>query len=45
MWKRSYSGWITDTDNRKTDEKRDRHQQGRELESGTGGQAECQRMK
>lgn len=45
MRKRSYLRWITDTDNQETDEKRDRHSPGRELESGTGGQAECQRMK
>lgn len=45
MKKRSYFRWITDTDNQETDEKRDRHRQRRELECGTGGQAECQKMK
>lgn len=45
MRKRSYVGWITTTDNQKTDEKRDRHPQGRELRAGTGGRAEFQRMK
>lgn len=45
MRKRSYFRWITDTENQKTNEKGNRHQQRRELEGGTGGQAGCQRMR
>lgn len=45
MGKRGYFGWITTTNNKEKVEKGDRHQQGRYLRAGTGGQAEFQRMK
>lgn len=37
MRQKSYFGWMTITDNKKTDERRDRRRQGRELRAGTGG--------